>query len=129
MGRGDDLLLAFVRACGDEPRSPIERVPECFEPRASTGGGGASIFRLPTAVTERAPSSSKRRASVSFCASTSAKRSNSGRSSPLARRHRLKLRNDMRPFTSANGTPASAVSRIRFGQISDSVNTARSGRQ
>ena len=27
----DDLFLAFVRACGDEPRSPIERVPECFE--------------------------------------------------------------------------------------------------
>ena len=35
----------------------------------------------------------------------------------------------MRPLTSASGMLRAAVSRMSFGQISDSVNTARSGRQ
>ena len=46
-----------------------------------------------------------------------------------ARRQRLNARSDIRPFTSMSGTPRAAAWVMRFGQSSDSTNSARSGRQ
>ena len=57
------------------------------------------------------------------------KRPNSGTAVDLLRCQRRRLRCDRRPLTSAIGMLRADVARISDGQISDSVNTARSGRQ
>ena len=54
---------------------------------------------------------------------------NSGRATRALRRQRFMLRGDIRALMSARGILRFDVSRMRFGQISDSVKTATSGRQ
>ena len=95
----------------------------------STSGGGESILRLPAGMALGAPSVVKLRASPLFCASTSANRLNKGCAKLRLRRHLRNERFVMRPLTSVSGMPRVELSRIRLGQISDSVNTARSGCQ
>ena len=51
------------------------------------------------------------------------------RSCRAACRQRLNERSDSRPLTRISGMPRSALVRIRFGQRSDSANSARSGCQ
>ena len=96
---------------------------------ASTGGGGASIFRLPATITLGAPSCLMVRATASFWASTTLKRENSGRPTRAFLRQRFMLRGDMRALISASGMARSAVASTRFGQMSDSVKIDRFGRQ
>ena len=108
---------------------PATRARNSATAPVSTGGGGASYFRLPTTMVFRTPSSLRRLAKCQSCVSTRSKREKTGLDRLDSQAQRLLDLGDMRPLTSTIGIFLSLASTIRFGQISDSVKSARSGRQ
>src|SRR5271166_3050846 len=96
---------------------------------SSIGGGGASYFKLPVMEALRAPSPVSRLAIRQFWVNTRSKRENTGSLRLGNRAHRLQDLCDILALTRTKGTLPLVASTIRFGQISDSVNRPRSGRQ
>ena len=93
-------------------------------------GGGARVFldfRNPRAVRPRR--AAKRSPSRSDCARQRSKHSRSAEIVPRSLRQRGNERGDMRPLMMTIGMRRSALDRIRLGQISDSINSARPGFQ
>ncbi|OIQ64736.1 hypothetical protein GALL_537120 [mine drainage metagenome] len=95
----------------------------------SAGGAGTSSFRLPVMTTLRLPSAAKRSASTRDCARQTSNRPSSAEIVPLTLRQRGNERCDIRPLISTIGRRRDALDRIRLGHRSDSMNSARLGRQ
>ena len=98
-------------------------------PRASSAASGdMSNFRLPLTCTCGAPTSRRRAASASVCASTSAKCSTAGRITARSRSPLRRLFSLRRALASTMGTPCRSAACSRFGQISVSISTPTRGR-
>ena len=119
---------AWVDVAATTGRSPIASF-SALSLSASVGGAGTSSFRLPVTTACGAPSCVKRFASRPDCARQSSKRPSSAFAVPWIARQRWNDRSETRPFTRISGIRRFALAMIRFGQISDSANNARSGCQ